>query len=585
MTQDKQVQHSEDDPPKPTGGRKPTARRSVVPDWIRDYRVPHLRADLVAGLTLAAYLLPSGIGDASLARLPPVAGLYAVMFSGLVFGWLCSSRYTTVSVTSAISLVIGTTLGGIADGDASRMAALAACTALLVSAMALGAWLMRAGSLVNFVSETVLVGFKAGVALTLASTQLPKLFGISGAHGDFWECSIHFFRHLGETNPASLLIGLAALGILILGKIFLKNKPVALFVVIGGIITASLAGLDSRGVKMLGQLPQGLPPFGLPAVHWSDVNELLPLAMACFLLASVETTAIGRMFASKSAGRLDANRELLAIAGANLAAGLGQGYPVSGGMSQSLVNESAGARTPASGIVASILIVIIAVFFADTLRNLPQPVLAVIVLLAIVGLVKVDMLVHFWKTDKGELAIAGAALAGVLTSGLLRGVLIGAVISLLLLIRRASRPHVAFLGRIPGTRRYSDMQRHEDNEPVSGIVVFRPEGSLVYFNADHVRDTVVDRVQSTSPTVRTVICDLSASPHVDMAAAEMMKRLEAELRVLGARLRIVEARSKVRDTLRLHGLEEHAGTVDRFTSVADAVDASDAANGGKHKQM
>ncbi len=208
---------------------------------------------------------------------------------------------------------------------------------------------------------------------------------------------------------------------LILGKIFLKNKPVALFVVIGGIITASLAGLDQHGVKMLGELPQGLPPFGLPAVHWTDLNDLLPLAMACFLLASVETTAIGRMFASKSAGRLDANRELLAIAGANLAAGLGHGYPVSGGMSQSLVNESAGARTPASGIVASILIVIIAVFFADKLRNLPQPVLAAIVLLAVVGLVNVRMMVHFWKTDKGELAIAGAALAGVLTSGLLRG--------------------------------------------------------------------------------------------------------------------------------------------------------------------
>ncbi len=156
-----------------------------MPDWIRGYQFPHLRADLVAGLTLAAYLLPSGIGDASLARLPPVAGLYAAMFSGLVFGWLCSSRYTAVSVTSAISLVIGTTLGGIADGDPSRMAALAACTALLVSAMAFGAWLLRAGSLVNFVSETVLVGFKAGVALTLASTQLPKLFGISGAHGGF----------------------------------------------------------------------------------------------------------------------------------------------------------------------------------------------------------------------------------------------------------------------------------------------------------------------------------------------------------------------------------------------------------------
>lgn len=537
---------------------------------------------MVAGLTLTAYLLPAAIGYASLARLPPQAGLYACMFSGLVFGWLCSSRHTAVSATTATSLLLGTSLGALAGGDSTRLTALAAGTALLVAALAFGARLMRAGSLVNFVSETVLLGFKAGVALTLASTQLPKLFGISGTHGGFWECSSHFLRHLGETNPASLAVGLSALGVLALGKVFLKNKPVPLIVVVGGIVAAGAAGLEARGVKMLGEVPQGLPAIGLPAVGWDDLNELLPLAMACFLLGAVETAAIGRMFAAKHGGRLNANRELLALAGANLAAGLGQGFPVSGGMSQSLVNESAGARTPASGLIAAGMILVVVLFFTGMLRNLPQPVLAAIVLMAVVGLVNVRMLAHLWKTDKSELLIAGAALAGVLASGLLRGVLIGAVISMLLLIRRASRPHVAFLGRIPGTQRYSDIERHPDNEPVSGVTIFRPEGSLLYFNADHVRDMVLERVRSSlgiqSP-VHKVVCDLSASPHVDLAGAEMLKGLDAELRALGARLHIVEARSSVRDKLRVQGVEERTGLIDRFTSVADAVEAAEQAAG------
>ncbi len=540
--------------------------------WLRRYEPRLLRLDMVAGLTLAAYLLPAAIGDASLARLPPEAGLYACLFSGLVFWFLCSSRHTAVSVTSAISLLMGTTLGSMADGDTARFGALAACTALMVSALAFIAWLLRAGALVNFVSETVLIGFKAGVALTLASTQLPKLMGVSGAHGDFWECSHHLITHIGETNPASLTIGLVALAVLLLGKIFLKNKPVAFFVVVGGIIAAGAIGLEARGVKLLGNVPQGLPPAALPPVTRADLNDLLPLAMACFLLGAVETTAIGRMFTGKHGGRLDANQEFLALAGANLAAGLGQGYPVSGGMSQSLVNESAGARSPLSGLVASLLILVVVLFFSGMLRDLPQPVLAAVVLMAVLGLVKVSALRHLWRTDRQEFLIACVALAGVLTSGLLRGVLIGAVISMVLLIRRASRPHVAFLGRIPGTRRFSDFQRHPDNEEIPGMLIFRSEASIIYFNAEHIRDCVLARVRA-GPAPHTVLCDLSSAPYVDLGGAEMLKSLESDLRSMGSRLRIVEARSTVRDRLRTEGLEERVGRVDRFTSVADAVDA------------
>jgi high affinity sulfate transporter 1 len=553
----------------------PAPRVAWVPalGWLQRYDLrASLMPDLIAGLTLAAYMLPAALGDASLAGLPAQAGLYACMFSGLVFWALCSSRHTSVTVTSAISLLMGTTLMPIAGEDAARLSALAAATALMVAGLAFAAWLIRAGSLVNFVSETVLIGFKVGVALTLASTQLPKLFGMSSPHGSFWHCAYHFFTHLNETHWVSVLVGVAALGVLILGKIFSKNKPVALFLMIGGIIATGVLNLSSRGVATLGEIPTGLPAIGLPAIERDDLNTLLPLAMACFLLGAVETTAIGRMFALKHGGKLDANQEFLALAGANLAAGLGQGFPASGGMSQSLVNESAGAKTPLSGLISAVMILIVATFFSGSLQNLPKPVLAAIILMAVTGLVKVSAIQHLWRTDRSELLIVVAALGGVLTSGLLRGVLIGAVISMFLLIRRASRPHVAFLGRIPGARRYSDLDRHSDNQPVPGVLIFRSEGSLVYFNAEHVRDTVIAKATSTAPVPKVVVCDLSAAPHMDLAGAEMLKELATELVTIGSRLQIVEARSKVRDKLRVEGLEEVIGRIDRFTSVAEVIE-------------
>lgn len=558
--------------PRPEGPTFSRRIRTALPafDWLSQYEWKWLRSDLLAGITLATYLLPAGIADASLANLPPEAGLYACLFSGLTFWFLCSSRHTAVTVTSAISLLIGASLGDLAGGDATRFGALAAGAALLVAFIAFAAWLVQAGAIVTFISESVMVGFKCGVALFLASTQLPKLFGFKGGHGSFWERAGHFFSHLSETNTTALGIGIAALIILLVGKLFFKNWPIALLVVVNAIIVASLAKLDAYGVKLLGEVPQGLPAMGIPDIRWDDLNELLPLALACFLLGAVETAAIGRMFAARHGGRLDANQELLALAGANFAAALGRGFPVGGGMSQSLVNESAGARTPLSGLFASGVVLIVVLFLTDLLRYLPQPVLAAVVLVAVGGLFNVSALKHLRRTNRTEYIVAVVALFGVLWSGLLRGVLIGAIISLVLLIRRASRPHVAFLGRIPGTRRYSDLARHPDNVPVHDVLIFRPESGLLYFNADHIRDLVVERARALRP--RLIIGDLSAAPHVDMQAAHMLLELQDELATLGCRLQIVEARASVRDTLRREGVESRVGHINRFTSVADAVE-------------
>jgi len=539
---------------------------------LRSYRREWLRGDLVAGLVLAAYLLPAGLGDASLAGLPPEAGLYACLFAGLVFWLFCSSRHTAVTVTSAISLLVGTSLGDLAGGDAGRYAVLASATALLVAALGFTAWLLRAGSLVSFISETVMTGFKTGVALHLASTQLPKLLGFKGSHGDFWERMGHVLSHLGETNLTSLALGAAALGLLILGKRVLPNRPVSLLVLVAGIAAVPLFGLGGRGVALLGEVPQGLPVPGLPAIRPSDVNLLLPLAMACFLLGAVETAAIGRMFARKHGYRLDSNQEFLALAGSNLAAGLGHGFPVSGGMSQSLVNEGGGARTPLSGLVASGLMVVVTLFLASLLHDLPQPVLAAIVLMAVSGLFKLSDLRRLWRFKRGEFGVAIAALLGVLGSGLLRGVLIGVVISLLLVLRRGSRPRTTELGRVPGTDYFADVIRHPENERLPEVFVFRAESALLYFNVEHVRDRFYELLHARGEGVRLAVFFLGSCPAVDLAGAELLEELHHGLRQRGIAFGLAEARGDVRDSLRAAGFEEHCFPVVPVQPVATVVD-------------
>jgi sulfate permease, SulP family len=540
-------------------------------NWMRDYQRGWLRADAAAGITLAAYLLPASLGDASLAGLPPQAGLYACLFSGLVFWLFCSSRHTAITVTSAISLLLGTSLGNLAGGDESRFAALAACTAILVSAMAFAVWLIRAGVIVNFISETVLVGFKTGVAFVLMGTQLPKLFGFKGAHGSFWQNMRFFLSHLRDTHPLSLATGLGALVLLILGKKFWKNKPAALVVVVGAILFASLAHLGNHGVKMLGEVPQGLPPIGLPHVHLDDLNELLPLSMACFLLAAVETVAIGRMFALKHGYRLDPNREFLSLAAGNLAAGLGHGFAVSGGMSQSLVNESAGARTPISGFVSGLLILVVTLFFSGLLRNLPQPVLAAIVLMAVTGLLKIDSFKRLWRFSRSEFAVAFVATLGVLGSGILDGVLIGAVLSIILLLRRASRPHVAILGRVPGTNLFGDIERNPENELSPGVLIFRVDAAILYFNSEFVREHFLQVLNAQSPPVKVAVWCLSTTPHIDLAGAELLEQLHAELHKRGTALVLAEARGPVREELRAAGLEEQFGPIRENATISGVL--------------
>jgi high affinity sulfate transporter 1 len=548
--------------------------RAVFPpaQWLAAYRPQWLAHDAIAGVTLAAYGIPVSLAYASLAGLPPQYGIYCYLVGGLFYALFGSSRQLAIGPTSAISLLVGVTVANMADGDPTRWASIAALTALLVGGMCVLAWLLRLSSLVNFISETILLGFKAGAALTIALTQLPKLFGVKGGGENFFERVVVLAGQIPDTNLAVLAFGLAAIAVLLLGEKFLPGRPVALFVVVISIILLSVTQLSGLGFKVVGAIPQGLPEFRLPGLRVRDVDGVIPLAFACLLLSYVESVSAARALAQANGYEIDPRQELLGLGAANLAAGLFHAYPVAGGLSQSSVNDKAGAKTPLALVFASVTIGLCLMYLTGLLSNLPNVVLAAIVLVAVKGLIDIRELRHVWRVSRYEFCVAMVAFAAVLLLGILKGVMVAVLVSMLLLIRRAAHPHVAFLGRIAGTRIYSDIERHPDNEPVPGVLVCRVEASLLYFNVEHVRAAVWQKIRSTTGPVRLVIWDLSTSPVVDLAGARMLATLHEALQAEGIGLQLVAAHAEVRDILRAEGLEDRVGHLGRRVSVADAID-------------
>jgi high affinity sulfate transporter 1 len=540
--------------------------------WVPTYRPQWLANDAIAGVTLAAYGIPVSLAYASLAGLPPQYGIYCYLVGGLFYALFGSSRQLAIGPTSAISMLVGVTVAGLAQGDPGRWADIAALTALVIACMCALAWLLRLSSLVNFISETILLGFKAGAALTIAMTQLPKLFGVKGGGEAFFERIVVLWGQLPDTNLAVLGFGLTALVALLLGEKFLPGRPIALLVVVVSIIVLSFTSLGNLGFKVVGDLPKGLPDFHLPGLRVRDVDGVIPLAFACMLLAYVESVSAGRALAQAHGYGIDARQELLALGAANLGAAFFQAYPVAGGLSQSSVNDKAGAKTPLALVFASVTIGLCLMYLTGMLKNLPNVVLAAIVLVAVKGLIEIGELRHAWRVSRFDFTVSMVAFAAVLLLGILKGVIVAVLVSLLLLIRRTAHPHVAFLGLIPGTRLYSDTERHPENKAVPGVLAFRVEAALLYFNIEHVREAVWEKIRSTAGPLKLVVCDLSTSPAIDLPGVRLLAKFHEELQAAGICLRLVGAHGKVRDALRVEGLEERVGTIDRTISVADAID-------------
>jgi SulP family sulfate permease len=550
--------------------------RSYIPParWLLEYRADRLPHDAAAGITLAAYAIPVSLAYAALAGLPPQAGVYGYLLGGLGYALLGSSRQLAIGPTSAISLMIAGTVGGMAEGDPQHYAQIASLTAFTVALFCVIAWVLRLSVLVKLISGSILVGFKAGAGLTIAMTQLPSLFAVAGGGHNFFERAVLLAENLSQTQYLALVVGVSAIVLLVLGERLLPGKPVALGVVALSIVVASVFALPARGLPTTGDIPAGLPQLAGPALRLRDVEGIVALAAGCLLLAYIESISAARTFAAKHAYALDVRQEFLGLGAANLAAGLGHGYPVAGGLSQSAVNDRAGARTPLALVFASMTLALCLLFLTGLLENLPKAVLAAVVLTAVSGLIDFPALLRMWRVSPLDFYAAAVALGAVLLLGILQGILVAALASILMLLARASRPHVAFLGRIPGTSTYSDLARHPENEALPGVIAFRPEASVIYINADAVLEAVLRRLHAAgSSGVRLIVCDLSASPYLDLAGSRMLHDLYAELASRGIALRIVGARGRVRDLLRADGMSEKVGGLDRAVTLGSVLEA------------
>jgi SulP family sulfate permease len=547
---------------------------------LRGYQRTWLRGDAIAGLTVWAVLVPEALAYGSLAGASPVVGLYAVPAALILYAAFGSSRHLVTGPMSATAALSAGAIAQFVTHGGTNAAALTAALAIATGLAALVAGLLRLGFVATLISEPVLKGFIIGIALTIISGQLSKLLGIEGTHGNFFQQIWGVLKHLGDAQGASLAVGVSSLALILGLEHFAPRIPAMIVVVVVSIVLTKALKLEDHGVHIVGNVPRGLPKIGLPDIAGKDYLDLTRDALAIMLLSFVEGLAAAKSFAASNGYEIEANRELIGLGAANLGSGLSGGMVVGGSLSKTAVNGGAGARTQMSGIVAAVLAVVTLLFLTGLFKFLPEPTLAAIVIAAVIGLVDIPAMREIWGVRGRELIrvyglpvaarpdflAAVAALGGVLVFEALPGLFIGLAISLVLLLFRTSRPHLAVLGRIPGTEVWADVERHASAEQAPGVLVVRPEAGLYFVNADAIHHALRGLVAEQHPSA--VVLDLEAVPGIDMTAVEMLHLVRAELEADSIGLYVTRDIAQVRDVL----ARTEPGLVGEFPTVQAAVD-------------
>ena len=490
--------------------------------WLPNYERAWLRSDLIAGLTVVALLIPEGMAYAQIAGVPPQAAFYAAPIGLLLFAVLGSSRQLVVAVSAAIATMSFTTVSQIAEPNTTGFIVLTAALAVLSGVIGVLAGILRLGRVAQFFSESVMVGFISGLALVIAVKQVPKLLGIEGSSGNFWERSWHVVRHLPDTHGLTLMVGLGCLVLLFGLEHFFDRLPAALVALVVGIVVSAVFGLDARGVEVVGDIPAGLAAPTWPSITWRQWGLLLPGAFGIALVGFAEALGPARAFASKHHYDVDPDQELIGLGAANIGAGVFQGFPIGSSLSKSAANDRAGARSQMSCIIAAGVTALVAVSLTGFFRELPEAVLGAIVVVAVSGMVKVSRLAYLRQVRRSDFVLAIIALVATLTFETLQALLISVVISLFALVGRASQPRLAVLGRTPNGVEFSDVSRHPENRCIPGMLIVRPENGLFFANAAAFREAIVSRVRASESRPSALLIDLEATTDLDVPSAEML---------------------------------------------------------------
>jgi high affinity sulfate transporter 1 len=520
--------------------------------------------DAVAGLTVWAVLVPESLAYATIAGVPPVVGLYAAVPALALYALMGTSRQLVVSPMSATAAL---SIGVVAEvsSNPKDVVGLTAALALATGIVAILAGLMRLGFLASFISEPVLKGFIIGLALTILIGQVPDLLGVSKGSGNFVEKTAHVVSHLNELDGLTTAVGLLSLGALLVLRRFLPLLPGSLVVALLGILATQVLSLQDHGLEIVGHIDPGLPSVGLPDISWSTFPALLGGSVGLMLVGFAEGLGAAKIYAAKEGYDVDPNHELLGLGVSNLGSGLASGMVVNGSLSKTAVNGSAGARSQLSGLTAALLTLVTLLFLTGLFEKLPEATLAAIVIAAVVELVDISSLRRLWKVTSGrvvrtyqltaraDFVAAAAALLGVLLFDTLPGLAIGIAVSLILLIARTSRPHIAPLAPVndtPGAP-WVDIARSGLTAP-DGVLVVRVEAPLMFANADSVRSRVRELAGAAAAGpggLRLVVLDGSTSPSIDVTAAEMLTQLRSDVGRLGGELVLAGNVGQVRDVL------------------------------------
>ena len=565
--------------------QQPSPRRGIasffpVLGWLPKYNRSWLRPDIIAGITVTALLVPEGMAYAELAGMPPETIFYAAPAALLLYAIFGTSRQLVVVVSSVQAVMSFSIVSALAPPETPEFIVLSTALAITAGFVAILAGLLRLGRIAQFFSASVLVGFVSGLAVVVAVKQLPKIFGIEAGSGNVWERLYDLIIHLPETHLLTLLVGVSTIVIMLLLEHYLHRIPAALVAMIFGIVVSAAFGLSELGVHVVGAIPAGLAPPKLPGITIDQWLSLIPGALALSLVVFAEGIGPARGFATKYRYSINPDQELIGLGAANVGAGLFQGFPIGSSLSKTAANDAAGAKSQMSGIIAAGLTIVVALFLTPIFTDLPEATLAAIVVVAIAGMFKWREMLRLYKLRRVDFALALITFLAVLTfEESLWALLLAVVLSLLALVWRTSQGRLSELGLVRGTLRFEEVGAAatgaSEITPINGLLIFAPEESLFFANADTVRVQITNRLAATvsagAEPIKNVLLDLELTNEIDVPSADMLGELHEDLEASGVQLLLARVRPAVRDLLDRSGVTAKIGAEHIYGRVLEGA--------------
>lgn len=546
-------------------------------DWLPKYNKTQLQGDLSAGLTVGVMLIPQGMAYSMLAGLPPIHGLYAVTIPLFLYAIMGTSRQLAVGPVAMVSLLTAAGIGALQPATPAIYLMYALTAALMVGILQAAMGLFRLGFLVNFLSHPVISGFTSAAAIIIGLSQLKHLLRIDLPKSEhIQEMMVALAKNIGNTHLLTIGIGILAIVVIKYGKKLHQSLPTALIAVVLGILAVWGLNLTDYGVKIVGEVPSGLPSLSSPSFDPAVWKSLISVALTISLVGFMESFAVAKAIQAKHKNyQVDANQELLALGVANLGAAFFQGYPITGGFSRTAVNDQAGAKTGMASIFSAILIVLTLLFLTPLFYYLPNAVLAAVVIVAVLGLIDYKEAIHLWKEDRADFWMLLATFIITLTMGIETGIGIGVILSLGMVVYRSTRPHMAVLARVPGTEFYRNIERFPNLEQREDLLILRMDGPLYFANLNYFKDNLTRLMSERGAKLKALLINAESISHVDSSAVHALKDWMKELQAQGIKVYFAGLIGPVRDIFSKTGLVELIGENNLFMSNQQAVDAFD----------